>query len=296
MKLNLHLVRIFYYVVECNSFSKAAECLFISQSAVSKAIVELESQLNLPLIERAIKGHKKTRTIKLTENGQALFEHARAIFALERAAINDLQARIGLKKGQLTVGTSTTVASYWLPSYLASLYQDHPEIELEVKVGNTEAMRQLLINCEVDFAIIEGEIQDERIEISHWREEELNIVTAPQNTITMSNLDKQVWIIREKGSGTRTATERIQQQLGLTFKQKIVLGSNEGIARTVAKGIGVAILPACTIKDLVSLKHLKIFSHPAIANLTRPLYLLELKDRPVSPLATSLLEKLKAQH
>ena len=106
MSLNLHLLRVFFAVAEQRSFSRAAESLFISQPAVSRAVRELEHQVDLALIERGGGGAKGRRGIRLTESGQALFEHARAIFAMERAASEDIRARVGLKRGTLAVGAS----------------------------------------------------------------------------------------------------------------------------------------------------------------------------------------------
>jgi DNA-binding transcriptional LysR family regulator len=107
--LNLHLLRVFAAVVEHAGFSRAAEALFVSQSAVSKALRELEHQLELPLIDRS-----GGRGVRLTEGGQALYRHARGIFALERAALEEVRERVGLRRGGLRIGASTTVAAYWL--------------------------------------------------------------------------------------------------------------------------------------------------------------------------------------
>ena len=107
MRLNLHLLRVFFTVAELRSFSRAAEALFISQPAVSKAVRELECQIGLPLLERGAGGPKSARGVQLTPDGAAVFEHARGIFALERAAIEDVQARVGLQRGRLRVGAST---------------------------------------------------------------------------------------------------------------------------------------------------------------------------------------------
>ena len=82
--MNLHLLRVFFAVVEAQGFSRAAERLHVSQSAVSKAVRELEHQLGLPLVERGAAGPGAPRGLRLTGHGQAMFEHARGIFALER--------------------------------------------------------------------------------------------------------------------------------------------------------------------------------------------------------------------
>ncbi len=141
--MNLHALRVFYTVAKLGSFSGAAEALFISQPAVSKALKELEYQLNIQLIERASKGKKLT----LSEGGQALFEHARSIFAIEKAAIEDIKSRTGLKRGTLVIGTSTTIASYWLPPYLAKFCAQYPDIKVEVQVANTAQIEHAYLNA-----------------------------------------------------------------------------------------------------------------------------------------------------
>ena len=137
MRLNLHLLRVFFTVAELRSFSRAAEALFISQPAVSKAVRELECQIGLPLLERGAGGPKSARGVQLTPDGAAVFEHARGIFALERAAIEDVQARVGLQRGRLRVGASTTVGAYWLPQLLADFVHRHPAVDVQVVQGNT---------------------------------------------------------------------------------------------------------------------------------------------------------------
>lgn len=294
MKLNLHLVRVFYQVVESQSFSRAAESLFISQPAVSKAIKELENQLGLILIERNLVGVKRQKIINLTPDGEALFDHARGIFSLERAAIDDLQSRIELKQGKLTIGASSTVASYWLANYITGFHQQYPAIELRVEVGNTQAMWQALIDCRIDLALVEGEVVDSRIVKEVWKEEELVIIVPPDCDISWEDLNHQQWLMREKGSGTYRATEQMFETLNIQPQQQMTIASNEGIARMVACGAGVAILPLCIVQDLVCLKQLKVFKTAEMKTLSRSLYLLTLKDRPIAKLQQYFIDYLKA--
>lgn len=294
MSLNLHLVRIFYHVVEQQSFSRAAEKLCISQPAVSKAIKELENQLDLILIERGLVGVKRHRAIRLTADGEALFEHARAIFSLERVAMDDLQSRVGLKQGKLTIGASSTIASYWVADYVMQFHRRYPDINLRIEVGNTESMWQSLIDCHIDLALVEGDVNDSRIIKEVWQDEELVIITHPDANFSYEELVNQQWLIRERGSGTYLVTEKMLEQLVIHPKKQLTIASNEGIARMVACGAGVAILPLCIVQDLVSLKQLKIFDVPQFKTLSRSLFLLTLKDRPVTKLQKCFIDCLKA--
>lgn len=297
--MNLHLLRIFAAVAEHGSFSRAAGALFISQPAVSKAVQQLEHQLELSLIERAAKGPRGVRGVRLTESGQALFEHARGIFALERAAAEEVRARVGLQRGRLNVGASTTVAGYWLPAYAAEFIRKFPAIQLQIRVGNTHAIGQALIGCEVDLALVEGQVSDARIVASHWRDDELRIIAPPQGIPvrrrgpSVKELNAQVWLVREPGSGTREVTDHLMRAQGIEPSRMIEFGSNEGIARAVAAGLGVAMLPVCAVRELLRMDEIRPLSAlQSPVTLTRPLLLLQLRERPISPLVRAFCDLL----
>ena len=304
--MNLHLLRIFSAVAEHRSFSRAASALCISQPAVSKAVRQLEHQLDLALIERGAGGSRGVRGVRLTESGRALFEHARGIFALERAATEEVRARVGLKRGRLAVGASTTIAGYWLPPYAAQFARQVPAAQLQFRVGNTQTVGAALIGCEIDLALVEGQVNDERIAAIHWRDDELQIIThalaalARRRRPTLEELNAQAWLLREPGSGTREVTDRVMRAQRIEPERTIEFGSNEGIARAVAAGLGVAMLPARVVRELVRMGEVKALTltDPVAGSLLRPLYLLQLKERPPSPLArefcrllTQVLEK-----
>lgn len=294
--MNLHLLRIFFAVAEHHSFSRAAEALFISQPAVSKAVRELERQLDLALLERDAAG---ARGVRPTESGQALLEHARGIFALERAAAEDIRARVGLKRGRLTVGASTTVASYWLPPYVAEFMADLPSTQLEIQAANTRAVSRALIECQMDLAVVEGGVDDPRILATHWRDEPLSVIAHPRSAIarkprpTLADLNGQIWLTREPGSGTREVTERMTAARRIAPERQVIFGSNEGIARAVAGGLGVAMLPACVVKELSTAGAVKEVRLPSGPLPPRALYLLQLKERPLSPLARAFIDELQ---
>lgn len=294
--MNLHLLRIFFAVAEHRSFSRAAETLFISQPAVSKAVRELERQLDLALLERDVGG---ARGVRPTESGQALLEHARGIFALERAAAEDIRARVGLKRGRLTVGASTTVAGYWLPPYMADFMTGVPSIGLEIQAANTSTVCRALIECQMDLAVVEGAVDDPRILVTHWRDEPLTVIAHPRSALarkpkpTLAELNGQIWLTREPGSGTREVTERMAAACRITPARQIIFGSNEGIARAVAGGLGVAMLPARVVKELSAAGAVKELRLPSGPLPPRPLYLLQLKERPLSPLARAFIDTLQ---
>lgn len=298
--INLHLLRVFVAVVDQQSFSRAAEVLFITQSAVSKAVRELEHQLDLPLVDRGPGGARGMRGVRLTEGGQALYEHARGIFSMERIALEDVRERVGLRKGVLRIGASTTVAGYWLPTHIAAFARRFPDIQVELVVANTAQIAHAIVDCAVDAAFVEGPVDDARIDTSVWRDEALVVIApeAPLSTIGATRrvsaavLGEQTWLLREEGSGTRRVAQNLLRTHGIVPRHLLEIGSNEAIARAVAAGAGVAILPSVVVEDLIAMRRIRALSLEQQVSLSRPLYRLELLNRRRSPALQAFMEQL----
>ncbi|MEW6204634.1 MAG: LysR family transcriptional regulator [Pseudomonadota bacterium] len=274
--MNLHLLRIFVCAVEVNSFTKAAEQLGISQPAVSKAVRELESQLDTLLLER------QGKYFKPNEAGQVLFDYGKSLFAMEREASEVLRAFKNLERGRLIVGASTTVASYWLAPYLKKFSDKYPGVDVQVVGANTENVAQLLLDCAVDVALVEGAVNDERIETRLWRTEEM-VAIAPsfENSARKRDLDQQVWILREQGSGSRNVAEQLLMNKGIQTLRTLEMNSNEAIIQAVAAGCGVGIVPKITARDQLALRRVKRFALGS-GKMERPLFRLRLPHRPLS--------------
>lgn len=299
MPVNLHLLRMFVTVVEHQSFSRAAQALFVSQSAVSKGVRELEHQLALPLIERgASAATQGSRGVRLTDGGQALYEHARGIFAMERLALEDVRDRVGLRKGWLRIGASTTVAGYWLPPFVARFMQQFPDVQIELVVGNTEDTSRAIVDGRIDVAFVEGSVDDPRIIATWWRSEPLQVVVASDAALganrrpTLAALNRQTWLVRELGSGTRQVAESLFALRGIVPQRLVEIGSNEAIARAVAHGAGMAVLPAAVVADLIAVKRVRAVRVEGDSDFSRPLYRLELANRPRPPALLAFLELL----
>lgn len=298
--MNLHLLRVFLAVVEQQGFSRAAEALFVSQSAVSKAVRELEHQLDLPLLERAGSDGKAVRGgvhgIALTDHGRAVFEHARAIFALERIAIEDIRDRVELRQGRLRIGASTTVAAYWLPQQLGPFVRAHPHLATELVVANTGEISRAVIDCTVDIGYVEGTVDDPRIAASHWRDEPLRLVAAADSALgarrrpSIAELSRQTWLLREPGSGTRQVAQSLFAARGIVPERTLEIGSSEAIARAVVAGAGIALLPATVVADLILMQRVRPIALGEDDALSRPLYRLELANRPRAPALQAFLE------
>lgn len=281
--MNLHLLRIFATVVEHKSFSRAAEALDVSQPAVSKAVRELESQLDVVLLDRG------GRSFQLSEPGRVLYEYAIGIFAMERAAEDAVQSFYEMERGTLTIGASTTIATYWLPPFIADFSRENPKVDVKLLSGNTQTVAQWLLDCAVDVALVEGPVIDERLESRVWRHEHM-VIVAPRNlhegdrTVEPSALSGATWILREPGSGSREVVERELVRLGIEPGRTLEVGNNEAIVQSVGAGLGLGMVPRVCAADQLVLGKVIALSL-ASGEMSRELYRLRLPRRPVSQAA-----------
>jgi molybdate transport repressor ModE-like protein len=289
MALNLHLLRVFALVAEHGSLSRAAQAAHISQPAVTKAIQELEKQVAVPLLERGARG------VRLTEAGAVLQEHARAIFAAEQVAENELQSLRGLGGGTLRIGASLTIANYYLPPLMAQFHALHPQLELLLSSNNTERITRLLLDYKLDVALVEGPVHHERVTVRKWRDDQLVVVAASNHPLTkrkrltLANLEAADWVAREPGSGTREVVEDALRERGLQWNHTLEMNSTAAIKQTVASGKVLAFVSLHSAADQIALGKLRVLQLPDLV-ITRPLNYLTLKKRPLS-IAARAFEK-----
>jgi DNA-binding transcriptional LysR family regulator len=255
MPLNLHLLRLFATVARHRSFSRAADALHLSQPAVSKGVRDFEAQVGNRLLERGGSGG-----VSLTEAGRGLMHHAATLFAAERAAEEELAALRGLQRGTLSLGASTTVATYHLPPVLGAFHKRHPEIELRLSSANTRTIVEMLNARELDIALVEGPVVDPNIDVLPWREEAMVLITAPDHRLAgvtapigREALNDEIVLVREPGSGTRGVVLDALEAHRIVPRRIVEIGSTEAIKQIVAGGFGIAIVSVAAAADQLAL-------------------------------------------
>jgi DNA-binding transcriptional LysR family regulator len=283
--MNLHLLRLFTEVARLGGFSRAAAALRISQPAVSKGVREFEAQLGVRLLERGPGG------VRLTEAGSRLAGRAAALFAVERAAEEDLAALRGLDVGRLQIGASTTIATYLLPAPLAAFAVAHPGIELQVTSANTAAIAALLLRRELDIALVEGPVALAGVQAAPWRQDAMILIAAPGHPaaragrpVAARDLAGERFVVREAGSGTAEAAAAAMTRLGLSAVARLEIGSTEAIKQVVAAGLGLAFVSTAAAADQIALGRLAAVPVAGFS-FSRTLAVLSLPDRLPSPAA-----------
>jgi DNA-binding transcriptional LysR family regulator len=287
MSLNLHLLRLFATVVRTGSFSRAADALHISQPAISKGVRDFELQVGCRLLDRTPKGVRPTR------EGRALARHAETLFAAERAAEVELLSLRSLDSGSLRVGASTTIATYMIAEYLGVFHREYPGIDLHLIIANTRDIADLMIAHEIEIALVEGPIEDEQLVSQAWRTDAMSLVVSPQHrfaasqhAIDSAELNDEVLIVREPGSGSREVVAQALASRGIEPKRTLEIGSTEAIKQTVASGLGVSIISSATISDQVKLGRLKVVAMRDL-RIERTLWQLKVPGQIEIPAATA---------
>jgi DNA-binding transcriptional LysR family regulator len=280
--MNLHSLRLFTAVAERGGFSAASRAVRVSQPAISKAVRLLEAELETQLLVRTAQG------VSLTEAGSALLAHARLLFAEETAAEASLAELKGLVVGSLRIGSSLTVASYFLPRILGAFHARHPAIALTLVAANTRAVLDALLADRIEFGVVEGPLAHPRVQVSPWMEDTLVAVVAPSHPLTRlgrlsaARLFREQFLIREEGAGTRDVVLAALRRRRVTPARLFEISENEVIKQLAAAGVGFTILSRMAVQEELARGELVVLDVEDLV-LRRTLTWLEMKGRRSSP-------------
>lgn len=253
-------LQVFYTVAKLLSFTKAAETLHMTQPAVTFQVRQLEEHFNTRLFDRT---HNR---VTLTEAGRKSYEYAEEIFELYAEMENSVKELTGDVSGILTLGASTTIAEYMLPNLLSGFTKEYPDIQLRLKVSNTEGIVSMIENSMIDLGIVEGPVTNKNLLVEVCRVDHLVVILptehelANKQSISMDELLHFPFVIREEGSGTRDVIMDYVTKMGLDKNNLNIcleLGSPESIKGAVEAGMGVSIVSNATIQKEVQLNLLK---------------------------------------
>jgi DNA-binding transcriptional LysR family regulator len=244
--VTLRQLKIFEAVARHLSFSRAAEELHLTQPAVSMQVQALEDQAGLPLTEQA--GKK----IRLTAAGAEVARQAQRIAEQLREAGEALAALKGVEAGRLKIGVVST-AKYFAPSLLAEFRRRHPGVELHLTVNNRSIIVRHLAENSIDLAIMGTPPTEFDTVAKIFADHPLVFIAAPNHPlagkrrIDPQRLAEETLLIREPGSGTRTALERYLEEHHVVGGTTMELGSNETIKQAVMAGLGISFLSEHTM-------------------------------------------------
>jgi len=288
VNLTLRQLKIFEAVARHLSFTRASEELHLTQPAVSMQVKQLEETVGLPLFEQVGK------RVYLTEAGEELERYSRSILAILDEAGVVFDEMKGLERGRLRITVAST-ANYFVPQLLAAFCQRHPGVKVSLDVTNRERLLQALQDNETDLVIMGKPPESMELVAETFMDNPLVAIAPPthplagQKNIPLKRLQRETFLIREKGSGTRSATERFFVEHGLSLSSTMEMSSSEAIKQGVEAGLGLGLLSLHTLEMELTLKRLVILDVRELPIL-RKWYVMHRAGKRLSAVAQSFKE------
>jgi len=247
MNVTFRQLRVFTEVAQQGSMARAAASLHLTPPAVSMQIKEVEAQVGLALFQR------HGRQVSLSTAGEYFLVHARRLLANLKQA-DDAMARFKrLDHGLLTIGIVST-AQYFVPQLLARFHEEHPGIEVRLRVvGNREQLLAMMEAGDVDLSVMGRPPKEIATRAEAFAAHPLVLICPPQHPLLrighapVSALEGQSFIVREHGSGTRTAMQAFFTEHRFEPRITMEMSSNETIKQAVMAGMGLSFMSLHTI-------------------------------------------------
>lgn len=260
--INLNLYKIFYEVALSESISDASKKMFITQSAVSKAIKKLEEDLNTNLFYRNSKG------VKLTQKGEELLFYVEEAFNILVTAKRTMIESKTLNKGKISIGVPSQIGSFYIFEDITNFHKKYPNIEITIISKTTTQLLKLLEQHEIDFIIDTSPINTkiDNIIIQPLIEVE-NCFVAKSDTLidvdkikTIKDLAKYPLVLPIKGTDNRKQLDKIFEKNNVELNDVINIHTSEMIAGSIKKDLGIGYIIYDVVKDNVENGEFKIIN------------------------------------
>ena len=289
--MDIYQLRSFYEIVREQSFTRAADKLFLTQPAISLQIKALESELDEILLER------NRRQLRLTPAGEILFAHAKAVLSRLEKARDDIAALKQVLRGRLTIGTSDTNCTYVLPNVLAEFRARYPAVELNIRNRMSPEVSNLVLNDEVEFGLATLPVKHRDL-VSESLFERRDVLICPpdhalgkRRRIGLKQLAEYPFLVLERRSTSRQLLDEVFQRQGLALQVEMTLGGIEIIKRYVEIGLGIALVPEVAVEAEVAARKVHAVQVNGLAK--RQIGLIEHRQRRRSPATEAFLALLR---
>jgi DNA-binding transcriptional LysR family regulator len=282
--MNINYFESFVEIAKRGSFSEAAKALNFSQPALSFHIQALEKIYGETLFDRS--GNK----IRLTEAGKAFLPYAKEIVRTNNRLVESLNELKGKVRGRLALGASTIPGEYILPKLLGKFIAFFPEVEPSMEIADTGIVIDKIKRHEIDLGFVGAHPPETNLQTVPFAEDDLVLVCptshrlAKKTSVTVKQVQKEPFILREEGSGTRTTFEKALRKKTFSIKDLNIvmeLGSTQAIMTAVESGLGVSVVSKWAIEKEIALNRLAALTIEDL-DLSRHLFLAFNKERPLT--------------
>jgi DNA-binding transcriptional LysR family regulator len=246
--MNFEYLQAFYVTVNCNSISKAAAALHLTQPGLSMQLKNLEQEFGASLLTRSNKG------VELTEEGKVVFNYADTILSIKQNIQRDLKS-LQQDNPKLIIGSCKSVGEYALPCSIYTYKKLYKEVAINMQVATSCDVIEKLRDHSINIGIIQGAPEeDDNIATLNIISDELILVGNTSNNkkiISLDELKKLPLILREKGSNTRSLLKTALEKRGLNAQNLNIiydLNSPEAIKSSISAGKGFSFLPKLIVR------------------------------------------------
>jgi DNA-binding transcriptional LysR family regulator len=298
MDFDLRQLEIFCKVVELGSFSKAAEAVHLAQASVSERVATLERMVGTKLLDRI------GREIVPNKAGELLYKRALKHLEIKRQTCLEFEEFLGVRKGEIEIGASTIPGEYILPGVIRLFRESYPDITVRLRIGDSHEISIKVSDGEFELGVVgsKGKVKG-LVHKELWKDELVLVVSsshrwARKKSISLEDLCKEPFILREAGSGTRRMLEqRLKKShaIGLDAFQVISqLGSSTAVKEGIKQDLGVSIISSRAVEAAVKAGSLRIVLMEDLS-LPRSFYLIRDRRRTVSPLSRVFSDFLESE-
>jgi DNA-binding transcriptional LysR family regulator len=292
--MDLHHLKLFHTLATEQSYTKAANSLFISQPALSMQIKKFEDEIGVKLFDKI--GNKNV----LNDNGKLLFEYTQKIFATIEEAEYQLLKKVDCISGNVNIGGSNTSGTYILPKIIGTFKNLYPNVNVNLHVSDTNEISHLILDSKLDFALNGGTLEYRKnIYVEKLMEDQIVLAVSPQSKlvgkkyINPSDLDGYNFITHERHSQLYLLAEKIIEEMNFPSEITMTFGNIDAIKQAVSANLGVSLIPLSAVSfelKIGIIKELKIknkgwsYPHNLIYN----------KNRYLSPAARILMDMVRS--
>jgi len=279
MSITLRQLEIFIAVAETAQVTKASKKLFVTQSAVSMALAELENQLGGSLFDR------HGRSLLLNARGRYLLPLAKDITAQVANVETIMSERNDKLSGHIEIIASLSLGNYIMPYLIGAFKRIHPKVHINMLVYNTQYAERMVADGAMDFGFVEGTVNNDEIVSVPWFEDELVVLAGPSDPLAHNkifdvkkDIHNTKWVMREQGSGTAAVFRERMKEYMDDIHIVMEMGHPEAVKRAVESGVGLACLSTLTVCREVENGWLKSLNIKGV-DMSRQLRVIHRKDK-----------------
>jgi DNA-binding transcriptional LysR family regulator len=286
MDFSFRELEVFCKVVEMESFSKAAEAVYLVQASVSERVASLEKKIGIRLLDRL------GRKVVPTAAGELLYKHAVLLLEMRQTAQSEIEKFLGMEQGEISMGGSTIPGEYILPDLISRFSKKYPHLSVKLTIADSSKIEKQVLEGKLEIGVIGSKSQLPNLLCRQLWEDDLVLAVpaghpwARRKAVSLQELQAVPFILREEGSGTLKIIEAYLRESGAggtgSLQVAARFGTSTAVKEGIKSGLGLSILSARAIDTEVKAGLLKALKVKDLA-LSRNFFLIRNKLRIASP-------------